>query len=159
MAYKPEIQYIGQFYVHGSEARALELEREKEKKKAKTSLPLERLRKVRKIHVDVLAICSILLCIVMVVTMGMSMLHLQDAWHELKVAQEYRMSLEKVNRTLAINYRSGYDPEIVRAAALEMGMVPVEELATTELTVTIPVQEPDPTVLEEILWFLKGLLA
>ena len=32
MTRKPEIQYIGQFYVHGSEARALELQEKKKQK-------------------------------------------------------------------------------------------------------------------------------
>ena len=40
MVQKPKIQYVGQFYVHGSEARKLELQQEK--KKAKTSLPAVR---------------------------------------------------------------------------------------------------------------------
>ena len=39
MIQKPKIQYIGQFYTHGSEARKLELEQEQQKRKAKTKLP------------------------------------------------------------------------------------------------------------------------
>ena len=42
MSQKPKIQYVGQFYIHGSEARQLELQ--EKKKRAKSKLPLERLR-------------------------------------------------------------------------------------------------------------------
>ena len=44
MSQKPKIQYVGQFYIHGSEARQLELQ--EKKKQAKSKLPLERLRKI-----------------------------------------------------------------------------------------------------------------
>ena len=74
MAQKPEIQYVGQFYVHGSEAR--ELARKNEKKKAKTQLPLHRFERVRKVHVDPLAIGSILMAAVLLVTMVMGALSL-----------------------------------------------------------------------------------
>ena len=48
MIHKPEIQYIGQFYVYGSEARQLE---HKKQRKPKTKLPMARVRKVEKISV------------------------------------------------------------------------------------------------------------
>ena len=44
MVQKPKIQYIGQFYVHGSEAKKLELL--EQKKKARTKLPLARLQQI-----------------------------------------------------------------------------------------------------------------
>ena len=46
MERKPEIQYVGQFYVYGSEARQLE---EKKRRQAKTSLPMARLEKLEKL--------------------------------------------------------------------------------------------------------------
>ena len=57
MAQKPKIQYIGQFYVHGSEARALALE--EERKQAKARRPLARLQQVELIYVDPVAVVSI----------------------------------------------------------------------------------------------------
>ena len=44
MSQKPKIQYVGQFYIHGSEARQLELQ--EKRKQARSKLPLERLRKL-----------------------------------------------------------------------------------------------------------------
>ena len=60
---------------------------------------------------------------------------------------------------LTVEYRSGYDLEEIRSAALSLGMIPAEEAQMRSFTVTMPVQEPEPTFLENLQWFLKGLFA
>ena len=54
MVRKPDIQYVGQFYVYGSEAK--QLAQQTEKKKARTRLPLERLQNIQKVYVDPVAL-------------------------------------------------------------------------------------------------------
>lgn len=157
MAQKPEIQYVGQFYVHGSEAR--ELARKNEKKKAKTQLPLHRFERVRKVHVDPLAIGSILMAAVLLVTMVMGALSLQTSWQELETAQQYVFELQKTNRVLTTQYRSRFDLEQVRSAALAMGMIPVEEATVMKIHVTVPQPEPERTWLDDFVWFVEGLFA
>jgi hypothetical protein len=157
MAYKPEIQYVGQFYVHGSEAKKV-AEQPKEKK-AKTTLPLHRFERVQKVYVDPLAILSLLMAAALMLTMVVGAIHLQDVWHELDVTKQYVASLEKVNRTLEYGYRTGYDLEEVRLAAVEMGMVPAAEVKAVPLHVTVPQPEPEPTMWENIVWFMEGLFA
>ena len=157
MAQKPEIQYIGQFYIHGSEAK--ELARKNEQKKAKTELPLHRFQRVRKVYVDPLAICSLMIAAVMIIGMVAGMLSLQTAWEELETARVYVSELETRNSVLTAQYRSGYDLETVRSAAIAMGMVPVSEVQTVKLNVTVPEVQPEPTLVDDILWFLNGLFA
>ena len=157
MAQKPEIQYIGQFYIHGSEAK--ELARKNEQKKARTELPLHRFERVRKVHVDLLAISSLLVATVLLVTMVMGTLSLQTAWQELGTAQQYVYELEQKNRSLSAQYHAAYDLEEIRSAAIALGMIPVEEAQVMSLHVTVPVQQPEPTLLEDIIWFLEGLFA
>lgn len=157
MAQKPEIQYIGQFYVHGSEAK--KLAPQNEQKKAKTELPQHRFERIRKVHVDVLALSSILVAAVLMITMVAGTLSLQTAWQELHVAQEYVYELESRNATLAAAYRSGYDLEEVRSAATALGMIPVEEAQVVSLQVTVPEVQPESTLLDDIVWFLEGLFA
>lgn len=157
MAQKPEIQYIGQFYVHGSEAR--ELARKNERKKAKTQLPLHRFERIRKVHVDPLAIGSILMAAVLLVTMVMGALSLETAWQELDTARQYVYELQKTNRTLTNQYRSQIDLEQVRSAALAMGMIPVEEATVMRIHVTVPQPEPERTWLDDLVWFVEGLFA
>ena len=157
MAQKPEIQYIGQFYVHGSEAK--ELARQNEQKKVKTELPQHRFERVRKVHVDLLAICSLVMAAVLLVTMVVGTLSLQTAWQELGKAEQYVFELQTKNAVLASEYRSGYDLEEVRSAALALGMIPVSEAQSMQLHVTVPEQVPEMTWVEELVWFMEGLFA
>lgn len=157
MAQKPEIQYIGQFYVHGSEARALA--KKNEQKKAKTELPQHRFERIRKVYVDLLAISSIAVAAVLMVSIVIGTLSLQTAWQELDTAQQYVYELEKTNRTLSAQYHTGYNLEEVRSAAIALGMIPVEQAQVMSIHVTVPVQEPEPTLLDDLIWFLEGLFA
>ena len=157
MAQKPEIQYIGQFYIHGSEAK--KLAQKKEQKKARTQLPQHRFERARKVYVDPLAIASLCLAAVLLVTMVLGTLSLQTAWQELDIARQHVYELQSKNVALTAQYRSGYDLEEVRSAALALGMIPVEEAQVMKIQVTVPVQQPEPTFLENIVWFLEGLFA
>lgn len=159
MAQKPEIQYVGQFYVHGSEAKALELKQKREQKKAKTELPQHRYERIRKVQVDLLAIGSLLMAAVLLVTMVAGALSLEAAWTELETAQQYVYELQATNRTLAASYRASYELEQVRSAALAMGLIPVEEATVMKLHVSVPEVEPERTWLDDFVWFMKGLFA
>ena len=157
MAYKPEIQYIGQFYIHGSEAK--KLAQQKQQKQTKTTLPEQRIERTRKVQVDLLAITSLVVAAVLLVTMVMGALGLQEAWRDLELAEKYVTMLQKEHRTLVTNYRSGYDLEQVRSAALALGMVSVEEAQTMQIHVTVPEAEPEMTLWDEVVWFVEGLFA
>ena len=157
MAQKPEIQYVGQFYVHGSAAK--ELAKKTEKKQAKTQLPLHRFERVRKVHVDPLAIGSIVLAAVLLVTIVMGTLQLQTAWQELETARQYVYELEDTHRTLTCEYRAGFNAEEVRSAAIALGMVPAEEAEVMSITVTVPEMELERTWMDDLIWFLEGLFA
>jgi len=84
---------------------------------------------------------------------------LQTAWQELDIAQQRVFELQNKNVALTAQYRSGYDLDEVRSAALALGMIPVEEAQVMSLHVTVPVQQPEPTFLENMVWFLEGLFA
>ena len=66
MAKKPEIQYVGQFYVYGSEAQVVA-----PKKKAQFRLPKPKLEleKIEKIYVDPVALLGLAVAVVMLVCM------------------------------------------------------------------------------------------
>lgn len=157
MAQKPEIQYIGQFYVHGSEAK--KLARKNEKKQAQTELPSQRIERVRKVHVDLLAIGSLCLAAVLLATMVLGALSLQTAWQELETARQYVYELKNQNLLLESEYHASYNLEEVRSAALALGMIPAAEAQTMSLRVTIPEPTPERTIVDEIVWFLEGLFA
>ena len=156
MSQKPKIQYVGQFYIHGSEARQLELQ---EKKKAKSKLPLERLRKMEVIYLDPVAIFGIVTALVMLTVMILGVLQIRDDWQAYRVMSNYVSRLNLENAEMWADYRSQYDLEDIRAKAQAMGMVPKSELEVRTVYVTIPQPEPETTWLEEAQWFLSGLFA
>ena len=157
MSQKPKIQYVGQFYIHGSEARQLELQ--EKKKRAKSKLPLERLRKVEVVYLDPVAIFGIVTALVLLVVMTVGVLQIRDDWQDYRTMSNYVSRLNSENAELQADYRSKYDLEDIRAKAEALGMVPRSELEVKTVYVTIPEPEPEMTWLEELQWFLTGLFA
>ena len=157
MNQKPKIQYVGQFYVHGSEARALQLQQEK--RQAKTKLPLARIQKIEKIYVDPVALVGIAVAVVMLVTMIFGAVQIHRDWQQYERVSAYVSELKKENARKNHAYRLSYDLEDIKTKALAMGMVPKSELQTMTVSVTVPEREPELTRMEEIRFFLEGLFA
>ena len=157
MNQKPKIQYVGQFYIHGSEARQLELQ--EKKKHAKSKLPLERLRKVEVIYLDPVAIFGIVTALVLLAVMTVGVLQIRSDWQDYQTMSNYVSRLNSENAELKADYRSQYDLEDIRVKAQALGMVPKSQLEVRTVYVTIPKPEPERTRLEEIRWFLSGLFA
>ena len=86
MERKPDIQYIGQFYVYGSEAK--QLEEQSEQKKRKIRLPLLKAEKIYRIQVDPVAICAILTAAVMLALT----IRLYQRYHTLDLDEIYMIA-------------------------------------------------------------------
>lgn len=157
MVQKPEIQYVGQFYVYGSEAR--KLEQKKQQKRPKTKLPRARLERIEKISVDPVALAGIAVAVFMLVVMVIGVLQIQRDWAEYENMSTYVSQLKRENAELKHTYRSSYDLADIENKALGLGLVPKEDVQTMTITVTIPVSEPEPTFWEELVWFWEGLFA
>ena len=85
MAAKPEIQYVGQFYVYGSEARKLEPKRQERKKN--TILEQPKAEQVRVISVDPVALIGLVVAAAMIICLAVCALQIGETW------QEYETSL------------------------------------------------------------------
>ena len=157
MNQKPKIQYVGQFYVHGSEARAIQLQ--EQKRQAKTKLPLARIQKIEKIYVDPVALVGIAVAVVMLVTMVLGAVQLKRDWDQYERVSAYVSELKKENARLNHAYRLSYDLKDIESKALAMGMVPKSELQTMAVNVTVPEPEVELTRMEEMKCFLEGLFA
>lgn len=157
MNQKPKIQYVGQFYVHGSEARQLQMQ--EQKRQAKTRLPLLRLQAIEKIYVDPVALVGIAVAVVMLVTMVLGAVQLKRDWDQYERVSAYVSELKRENARMSHAYHSSYDLEDIKSKALAMGMVPKSQLQTMTVSVTVPQQEVEPTRIEEIKLFLEGLFA
>ena len=157
MNQKPKIQYVGQFYVHGSEARQLQMQ--KEKRQAKTRLPLLRMQAIEKIYVDPVALTGLAGAVVMLVCMVVGACQIRSSWQEYKQMSHYLSELQRENARLEHTYHISYDMEEVEAKALAMGLVPMEQIPTMSVRVRMPAPEVEETAWDEFVWFMKGLFA
>ena len=155
MNQKPKIQYVGQFYVHGSEARQLQVKEEKQK--AKTKLPLAKIQTIEKIYVDPVALAGIVVAVLMLVTMVLGAVQLKRDWNQYERVSAYVSELKRENAKKNHAYRAKYDLADIETKAVSMGLVPKSELQTAAVTVTMPVKEVEPSRMEEIRFFLEGL--
>ena len=155
MERKPEIQYVGQFYVQGSAAPQIG---EKQKKK-KATLPRLSREKLQKVYVDPVALCGIVVAVMMLAALAIGALQIRDSWHEYDAMGRYLATLKAENVALEKNYRDGFDLEEIRATALTLGMVPVEEVKVIPVRVSIPEPAKPDALWEQISWFVKGLFA
>ena len=154
---KPKIQYVGMFYVHGSEAK--KLQEEQRRKEARTKLPLERLRKIEAIYIDPVALVSIAVAVLMLVTMVYGVLRITRDWAEYRQMSAYVSELNLENANLYQEYRENIDLEDVYTKAVALGMLPVEEVPTRTITVRVPEAPAEPTWMERTTAFFTGLFA
>ena len=157
MVQKPEIQYIGQFYVPGSEAQVLAPKHKK--KKAKTKLPVAKREQEKVIYIDPVALTGITVAVVMLIVMVLGALQLRSDWAQYEQMSDYVSRLNYDKAELERTYRAGYDLEDIQDKALALGMVPVEEVENRTVAVTISQPEPERTLWDDIVWFFSGLFA
>ncbi len=155
MTPKPKIQYVGQFYVHGSEAR--KLEPKKERKIPKTKLPVERLKTKESINLDPVAMMAIVVAVVMLFTMAAGALQLKSDWEEYHAGERYLSYLNRENARLERVYRSSFDLEEIRSKALALGLKPREDVEERSVQLVLPVPEAEESQESKLAAFWKGL--
>ncbi len=157
MGKKPDIQYVTQFYIHGSEAPAFQPQplRRKQKQAAPAAKPVQKIR----IQVDPVAICGIVVAVVMMILMAVGVMQYMDTCsrYEAMVAQVIDLQNEHVS--LERDFREGYDPQDIMEKALAIGMIPADQAQVITISEYVPVEEPKVTLWDDISWFLKGLFA
>ena len=156
MANKPQIQYIHQFYTPGSEAQ--KVAPAQSPRRSRTMLPKVAPQEKIRILVDPVALGGVVVAIAMLVLMVVGMVQYSHACEKHAVMESYVTQLRDENARLEHTYHSGYDIEEIRQQANALGMVPVSEATTIRIEVTVPQPEPEPSLLDEIIWFFKGLL-
>ncbi len=153
MDQKPVIQYVGQFYVYGSEVQA------RKKKEHKPVLPKAPRTGVQHcVYVDPVAVCGIAVAVLMLVVLAVGAFQLRAAMQQYNAQSEQLSAIKRENARLEHLYRTSLDLEAVQAQAEKLGMVPAEELEHRELVVTVGQTPEEPTAWENFLWFVKGLL-
>ena len=157
MNQKPKIQYVGQVYVHGSEAR--QIQDPAPKRQPRPILPLTGIQTIEKIYVDPVALLGIAVAVVMLVTMVLGAVQIKRDWDRYEQVSAYVSELKRENARKNHAYRLSYDLDDIKSKAQAMGLVPKSELQTMAVTVTVPEPEVELTRMEEVRLFLEGLFA
>ena len=153
---KKENRYI-QFYTPGTAAVKVEVQDEQ------TWAPLPEPKRENKIEipVDPVAVIGFAVAVCMLILMAVGINRLNGVRREVVTLEHYVAQLTAENHTLEQSYSEGYKPERIRQQALDMGMIPVEDVPETRIYVTKP---PIEIVEEETLWgqvttFMASLFA
>ena len=155
MDQKPVIQYVGQFYVYGSEVKAPK----KKQQSAKVFLPKKpKTGKERRIYVDPVAMGGIVLAVAVLVALVVGAVQLTASMNQYNQEMETLTELKRENAKLEHAYRTALDLDTVQEKAEAMGMIPAEEAEKMTVRVSVPEHEEEPTAWEIFLWFLSGLL-
>jgi cell division protein FtsL len=160
MARQPDIQYI-RYYTSGSAARKIELQPEKKKKNTVAVPQRPRTRKQNKmvIHLDPISMLAVMVAGIMLITMVIGMLRLGQVNAEVDAMNGYVEQLQQENSALRQEYESGYDLEDVEQKALEMGLVPIEQVEHVTIEVPETPVEAEPTFWEKAAAFFSELFA
>ena len=154
MAKQREIQYVNA-YVSGS--MAYQLEMPERKKTAK--LPKQARQQAPMRHVDARYVCCIIGACLLIVIMVQGFVMMTNARREAEAMASYVATLQEENQTLKDTYASSYDMAEVEAIAKTMGLVPVEQVETIMLEVSVPQLHEEPTAWQAFCTFLAGLFA
>ena len=155
MARQPEVRYIN-YYVSGTAAYQPE---RKTRRKPTARLPKAQKQQKLYITVDPMAICGILMATVLLVTLLVGAVQLNQAQQEAQQLQDYVHSLQEENAQLQNTYSSGYDPEEIRDIATAMGMVPADQVTHMQVQVALPQIPREPTAWESFWAFVVGMFA
>ena len=146
-----------QFYTAGSTAVKVQIQDER----TWAPLPAEKPKPKFVIPVDPVAIIGFVVAVCMLVMMTLGINQLNATRREVAEMEHYVAQLTAQNKALTENYQQGYNPAEVRQQALDMGMVPVEELPQKQIYITVPHVEvvEEPTLWTQVTTFLTSLFA
>lgn len=155
MAKQPDVRYINH-YVSGSLAYQPE---KKTRRKAAVQLPKIKKQQKLMIPVDPVAVGGIVIAFALMIAMIVSLVNWNQARNEAAVLNKYVASLQEENAALQDTYSSGYDLEEIRQIALNMGLVPQEQVEHIQMQVVVPEPEEEPTGWAAVWAFILGMFA
>lgn len=156
---KPDIQYVHQFYVYGSEATAPELKPGPKKKRQKRVLPMPKIEQNINIYFDIASLCGIIVACAMMVLMTVGIYQLSNVQKEYDRMESYVITLQNQNLDLEKTFYEGFNADDIYEKATALGMIPVEKAQTVSIKIDVPQPEPAPSLWENICWFFSQWFA
>ena len=160
MARKADIQYVHHYYTSGTAAKKVAVKAQPKKKPIPHFEPRFILpdREVV-VKVDPISIGAIVVCAVLMVMMVVSLFQYSAAHQRNVELQEYVYALQEENLNLERDFKADLDLDQIRAQAMALGMIPVAEAQTIQVSGRVPVRQADPTCWERMGLFLRDLFA
>ena len=112
------------------------------------------------IAVDPVALCGILMSAVMIITMVAGLVQYGNSLRQTRQMNAYVQQLHQENLQLRQQYKEGYDLDEVMDIALDVGMVPAEDLDRVFFSMQEPQQEDTRmNFWDTLTTFLAGIFA
>ena len=126
----------------------------------KAAFPTPRKKKCKIIYIDPMATLGIAVALFMLISMTVGLTEYASVRQQASQMEAYVAQLSARNEELTQTYESGYDLEAIEKTALALGMVPMGDVESVQIQVTMPEEEPETiTLWEQIGTFLTGLFA
>ena len=149
-------RYI-RFYTPGSAAVKVEIQDEQ------TWAPLPDPKPAKKIEisVDPVAVLGFAVAVCMLILMAVGITQMNAVRREVVTLERYVAQLSAENVALEKTYTEGYKPERVYQQALDLGMIPVEDVTETQIYVTLPQVQivEEETIWTQVTAFMTSLFA
>ena len=155
MARKHDILYVN-FYTDGSAARKIAPAFPESRPQPK---PRSHKQKKIVIHVDPVAICSIMVAAVLLIMMAVGLTQFQNARQETERMEQYLQTLTEKNEALSSQYAENVDLDAVERTALALGMVPKSEAQSISIQLSSIQQPVQSSVWDQFVAFLTNLFA
>ena len=108
--------------------------------------------------IDPLAFCGLMVAVVMLVVMLSGIIRFNVVSQDHMALQSYVNQLREDNTLLSQRYAASYDLDEMDVTARALGMIPISEAQTISMKVEVPVREEEPGFIDNVIWFLSGLL-
>ena len=149
-------RYI-QFYTPGSAAVKVAIQEEQ------SWLPIPEAKPVKKtvIRIDPVSVLGFVVAVCMLLLLAFGVNHLNAARREVNALEHYIAQLTAENNNLQETYSAGYELRDIEQKALNLGMVPAEEVTTSHIYITVPHDQATEasTLWSRVTTYLTSLFA
>lgn len=153
MEQKPKIEYVGSFYVYGSEAPKIQ----PKKKLTLPPMPRIHLERFSRIYIDPVATFGVLVAMVMLTVLILGSVRLKSVRSDFDTMNEYLTTLKRENTELSHALHTGMDMELIRETAESMGMVDASEAERFTVVFSLPEPVPEQSRWEKTMHFLAEM--
>ncbi len=158
MAGRVDVQYVN-FYTDGSAARKIATPRPQKQVQEK---PAAKRVKRKVLHLNPVAVFSLVVCLALFITLGVGMSKVQQANEENQRMAQYVEQLSQKSEELSKEYAASYDLHEIEKTALALGMVHGDQASHRGVAVQVEAEAPAQPQMgfwENVMAFFANIFA